>query len=99
MPCGVERLARAEQLAGQCGLQPGSGGAGRVVEQQHRWSAGRAERQVVLPQLWQGLATGEAEIAVDEIAFAEIGPVGHVTGISERWMSCKAGRVPPGITS
>ena len=63
-------------------LQPGLGGAGGVVDQQHgvamrpRIGLRRAERDVVLAQLGQRLAAGEAEVADDEIALAEIGPVG-----------------------
>ena len=94
VPRGVERLARAEQLAGQRRLQPGLGGAGGVVDQQHGVvdlargvGLRRAERDVMLPQFGQHLAAGEAEVLDDEVALAEVGPSSVSVmqrGISER---------------
>ena len=60
----------AEQLVGKRRLEPGLRRAGGVVDQQHGVGDAargvrlrRAERDVMLPQLRQRLAAGEAEIA------------------------------------
>ena len=76
VPVGVQQLARPEEHAPERFVQKGAAAAAGAVQDEHRVAhhagrvAGRAaQRGVMQPELGQGLAGGEAEIADDEIPF------------------------------
>jgi hypothetical protein len=64
----VERLAGAEQLAGERGVEHAGAAARGAVQHEHRLAGRLAERRVVQLQLGQHLAGVEAEVLRDPVA-------------------------------
>ncbi len=68
---GIQRLARAEQLAGELGADETAAGAAGAVDNQHGVVlARRAVGVIVDADLGQGLTRSELEVADDEVPFA-----------------------------